>query len=173
MKLNVLDVYLDRKDNTVSFILSTEELAKLLIKKMAIDPKSVIKVDTSGFWKILIEFASNVNLETMTNLPIFDGLRTKFYRPRHRKDTLVTIKWLNIETPDSLVSHESSLAGLLNSILIGTRQVWRSTNPFLHMLSPMGRRLKSIILDKDEPVTGVRKRPITVLETRMQSFVMT
>lgn len=149
MKLNVLDVYLDRKDNTVSFILSKEELAKLLFKKMAIDPKSVIKVDTSGFGKILIEFASNVNLETMTNLPIFDirnGLRTKFYRPRHRKDTLVTINWLDIETPGSLVSHvlghfgklksnvqwtrfkkeenESSLAGLLISILSGERQVW-------------------------------------------------
>ena len=149
MKLNVLDVYLDRKDNTVSFNLSKEELAKLLFKKMAIDPKSVIKVDTSGFGKIFIEFASNVNLETMTNLPVFDirnGLRTKFYRPHHRKDTLVTINWLDIETPDSLVSHvlghfgklksnvqwtkfkkeenESSLAGLLNSILSGERQVW-------------------------------------------------
>jgi hypothetical protein len=36
MKLNVLDVYLDKKDNTVSFILSKEELAKLLFKKMAL-----------------------------------------------------------------------------------------------------------------------------------------
>ena len=148
-KLNVLDVYLDRKDNSVNFNLSKEELAKLLFKKMAVDPKSVIKVDTSGFGKIHIEFAGNVNLETMTNLPVFDirnGLRTKFYRPHHRKDTLVTINWLDIETPDSLVSHvlghfgklksnvqwakfkkeenESSLAGLLNSILSGERQVW-------------------------------------------------
>ena len=80
MKLNVLDVYLDRKDNTVSFILSKEELAKLLFKKMAIDPKSVIKVDTSGFGKILIEFASNVNLETMTKLPIFE-IRNRLRTP--------------------------------------------------------------------------------------------
>ena len=36
MKLNVLDVYLDRIDNMVSFILSKEELAKLLFKKMAL-----------------------------------------------------------------------------------------------------------------------------------------
>ena len=149
MKLNVLDVYLDRKDNSVSYNLSKEELAKLIFKKMAIDPKSVVKVDTSGFGKIHIEFVRNVNLETMMNLPVFDirnGLRTKFYRPHHRKDTLVTINWLDIETPDSLVSHvlghfgklksnvqwakfkkeenESSLAGLLNNILSGERQVW-------------------------------------------------
>ena len=47
MKLNVLDVYLDRKYNSVSYNLSKEELAKLLLKKMTIDPKSAIKVDTS------------------------------------------------------------------------------------------------------------------------------
>ena len=176
MKLNVLDVYLDRKDNTVSFILSKKDLAKLLFKKMAIDPKSVIKVDNSGFGKILIEFASNVNLETMTNLSIFDirnGLRTKFYRPRHHKDTLVTINWLDIETPGSLVSHVLGHFGKLKSNVQWTRFKkeenessafsavkdrfgWRSTNPFLHMLSSMGKRLKSIILDKDEPVPGVK-----------------
>ena len=36
IKLNVLNVYLDRKDNIVNFNLSKEELAKLLFKKMAI-----------------------------------------------------------------------------------------------------------------------------------------
>ena len=118
MKLNVLDVYLDRKYNSVSYNLSKEELAKLLFKKMTIDPKSVVKVDTSGFGKIHIEFASNVNLETMMNLPVFDirkGLRTKFYRPHHRKYTLVTINWLDIETPDSLVSHVLGHFGKLKS----------------------------------------------------------
>ena len=49
MKLNVLDVYLDRKDNSVSYNLSKEELAKLLFMKLAIDGKSVVKVETSGF----------------------------------------------------------------------------------------------------------------------------
>ena len=44
MKLNVLD----RKYNSVSYNLSKEELAKLLLKKMTIDPKSAVKVDTSG-----------------------------------------------------------------------------------------------------------------------------
>ena len=47
MKLNVLDVYLDRKYNSVRYNLSKEELAKLLLKKMTIDPKSAVKVDTS------------------------------------------------------------------------------------------------------------------------------
>ena len=149
MKLNVLDIFLERKDNTISYNLSKEELAKLVFKKMAIDPKFVLKVDTSGFGKIHVELTNNVNPESMTNLPAFDirnGLRTKFYRPHHRKDTLVTINWLDIETPDSLVTHilshfgkiksniqwvkikaeenESLLAKMLNNILSGERQIW-------------------------------------------------
>ena len=149
MKLNVLDIFLERKDNTISYNLSKEELAKLVFKKMAIDPKFVLKVDTSGFGKIHVELTNNVSPESMTNLPAFDirnGLRTKFYRPHHRKDTLVTINWLDIETPDSLVTHilshfgkiksniqwvkikaeenESLLAKMLNNILSGERQIW-------------------------------------------------
>ena len=149
MKLNVLDIFLERQDNKISYNLSKEELAKLLFKKMSIDPKFFLKIDTSGFGKIQIELTNNVNLETMTHLPAFDirkGLRTKFYRPHHRKDTLVTINWLDIETPDSLVTHvlghfgklksnvqwvrfkqeedESPLAKLLNNILSGERQIW-------------------------------------------------
>ena len=108
MKLNDLDIFLERKDNTISYNLSKEELAKLVFKKMAIDPKFVLKVDTSGFGKIHVELTNNVSPESMTNLPAFDirnGLRTKFYRPHHRKDTLVTINWLDIETPDIPVTH--------------------------------------------------------------------
>ena len=152
-KLNVLDVFLERKDDSVSFNLSKEELAKLVFRKMGIAPKSVKKIDTSGFGKINIELEPNVNLEPMINLPLFeirDGLRTKFYRPHHRKDTLVTISWLDIETPDSLVAHvmshfgnlksniqwvkfkkeenESELASMLNNILSGERQVWMEVN---------------------------------------------
>ena len=148
-KLNILDIFLERKDSSVSYNLSKEELAKLLLKKMAIDPKFIIKVDTSGFGKLHIEMTNNMNPESMSNLPAFDiraGLRTKFYRPHHRKDTLVTINWLDIETPDSLVAHiighfgkikpnvqwvkikqeenDSSLAKMLNNVLSGERQIW-------------------------------------------------
>ena len=116
---------------------------------MAIDPKFIIKIDTSGFAKIHVELTANIAPENMMNLPAFDirdGLRTKFYRPHHRKDTLVTINWLDIETPDSLVMHvfshfgkvksdvqwqkikqeenESSLSKMLNNILSGERQIW-------------------------------------------------
>ena len=149
VKLNVLDIFLERRDNSISFNLSKEELAKLVFKKMAIDPKFCIKIDTSGFGKIHIELTANVIPKNMMNLPVFDirdGLRTKFYRPHNRKDTLVTINWLDIETPDSLVMHvfghfgkiksnvlwvkikqeenESQLAKMLNNILSGERQIW-------------------------------------------------
>ena len=105
-KINVLDIFLERRENTINYNLSKEELAKLLFKNMAINPQNVLKIDTSGFGKIHIEFNENVKPETMINLPSFDireGLRTKFYRPHHRKDTLVTISWMDLETPDNLV----------------------------------------------------------------------
>ena len=89
VKLNVLDIFLERRDNSINYNLSKEELAKLLFKKMSIDPKFVLKIDTSGFGKINVELTNNVNPESMINLPAFDirdGLRTKFYRPHHRKD---------------------------------------------------------------------------------------
>ena len=148
-KLNVLDVFFERKNDAISYSLSKEELAKLIFKKMCIDPKSILKIDTSGYGKINIELDKSVDLEPMINMPVFEireGLRTKFYRPHHRKDSLVTISWLDIETPDSLVSHvmshfgnlksniqwvkfkkeedESELASMLNNILSGERQVW-------------------------------------------------
>ena len=148
-KLNVLDIFFERKNDSISYNLSKEELAKLIFKKMCIDPKSILKIDTSGFGRINIELVNSVNLESMINLPVFEireGLRTKFYRPHHRKESLVTISWLDIETPDSLVAHvmshfgnlksdiqwvkfkkeenESELASMLNTILSGERQVW-------------------------------------------------
>ena len=147
-KLNVLDIFFERKNDSISYNLSKEELAKLIFKKMCIDPKSILKIDTSGFGRINIELVNSVNLESMINLPVFEireGLRTKFYRPHHRKESLVTISWLDIETPDSLVAHvmshfgnlksdiqwvkfkkeenESELASMLNTILSRERQV--------------------------------------------------
>ena len=168
MKLNVLDIFLERKNPSISYNLTKEELAKLLLKKMAIDPKFIIKIDTSGFGKLQVEMTDNVNPESMNNLPAFDirdGLRTKFYRPHHRKDTLVTINWLDIETPDSLVTHilshfgkiksnvqwvkikqeenESSLAKMLNNILSGERQIWMEVdNPIPSYAIIDGRKVK-------------------------------
>ena len=148
-KLNVLDILLERRENAINYNLSKEELAKLLFVKMAIDPKKVKKIDTAGFGKILIELTDDLDPERFSNCPSFDireGLRTKYYRPHHRKDTLVTISWLDLETPDALLSHilghfgkiksdvqwvkikeeehESNLAKMLNSITSGERQVW-------------------------------------------------
>ena len=159
---------MERRDNSINFNLSKEELAKLLFKKMVIDPKHCIKIDTSGFGKINVELTNNVNPESMINLQPFDireGLRTKFYRPHHRKDALVTINWLDIETPDSLVMHvlshfgkiksnvmwskikqednDSPLARLLNSILSGERQIWMEIEKPIPSYAIMdGRKVK-------------------------------
>ena len=54
-KLNVLDIYLERRSNDINFNLSKEELSKLVFKKMRIQAKQVIKIDTSAFGKIHIE----------------------------------------------------------------------------------------------------------------------
>ena len=148
-QLNVLDIMLERKDSQVSYNLTKEELAKLLFSKMKLDPKSILKLDTSGFGKINVELAPHLDPEMLVNLPAFDirdGLRIKYYKPHHRKEVLVTISWLDIETPDELLLHmlnhfgkvksnvkwtkvkeeegESHLAKMLNSILSGERQVW-------------------------------------------------
>ena len=60
-KLNVLDIMLERKDNSISYNLSKEELSKLLFKKMKLDPKSTMKIDTAGFGKIHVELKNEVN----------------------------------------------------------------------------------------------------------------
>ena len=148
-KLNVLDIMLERRSNQVSYNMSKEELSRLLFKKMKIDPKNVLKIDTSGFGKVHIELADNINPESFADLPAFDiheGLRVKYYKPHHRKETLVTVSWLDLETPDELLVHvfdhfgkvksnvrwsrirqdegDSALAKLLDNIMNGERQFW-------------------------------------------------
>ena len=116
---------------------------------MKMDPKTIIKVDTSAFRTIHVEFNQSILPESFADLPTFeirDGLRTKFCRPHHRKETLVTISWLDLETPDDLITHvfshfgtlksniqwckikqesqDSEEAKLLNNILSGERQLW-------------------------------------------------
>ena len=105
-KLNVLDIFLERKHDTVSFRLSKDDLAKLLFKKIRLDPMKVLKIDTPGFGKIHIEMDKSVQVESLINIRSFDikdGLRTKFYRPHHHKDTLVTVSWIDLETPDEFL----------------------------------------------------------------------
>ena len=155
-KLNVLDIFLERRDQEISFTLTKEELAKLLFKKMKIQSTQISKIDTSAFGKIHIELKQTVKPEKFINLPVFDireGLRTKYYRPHHREDTLVKVSWLDLETPDELLLHilsffgnpksnvqyctmkeeegESELAKLLNDIPNGERQVWMELNTSL------------------------------------------
>ena len=136
----------------------------------------------------------------MINLPLFEvraGLRTKFYRPHHRKDTLVTISWLDIETPDSLVAHvmsyfgnlksniqwvkfkkeenESELASLLNNILSGERQVWMEINKAIPSYGVIdGKKVKMYHPgQRGEPVLAVNiKQQIIAWETQMLNFVM-
>lgn len=167
-KLNILDILLERKDNSVSYTLKKEELSKLLFKKMKIDPKKVVKIDTAAFRTIHVELFPDVEPENFTDLPAFeirDGLRSKVYRPHHRKDTLVTISWLDLETPDELISHvfshfgslksnvqwckikqeseESEEAKLLNNILSGERQLWMELDkPLPSYASIDGRKVK-------------------------------
>ena len=78
----------------------------------------IVKIDTSAFRSIHVELTPNIEPEAFCDLPTFeirDGLRTKFYRPHHRKDTLVTISWLDLETPDELITHVFSHFGGLKS----------------------------------------------------------
>ena len=71
-KLNILDIFLERKDESINFNLNKDELSKLLFKKMKIDPQIVIKIDTSAFKKIHVEMKPNVNTETFCDLPTFE-----------------------------------------------------------------------------------------------------
>ena len=167
-KLNILDILLERKDNTISYNLSKEELSKLLFKKMKIDPTKVVKIDTSAFRSIHVEFLPAIDPEDFADLPTFeirDGLRSKIYRPHHRKDILVTVSWLDLETPDELLSHvfghfgtiksniqwckirqeadESEEAKLLNNILSGERQFWMEIDKSLPSYASIdGRKVK-------------------------------
>ena len=167
-KLNILDITLERKDVNINYNLSKEELSKLLFRKMRIDPKNIVKIDTSAFRTIHVELAPEVEPESFAELPAFeirDGLRSKIYRPHHRKDTLVTVSWLDLETSDELVSHvfshfgtlksnikwckikqeneESEEAKLLNNILSGERQLWIELDRSLPSYASIdGRKVK-------------------------------
>ena len=53
-------------------------------------------------------FSQHVEPEPFADLPTFeigDSLRTKIYKPHHRKDTLINVSWLDLETPDELGTH--------------------------------------------------------------------
>ena len=120
---------------------------------MKLDPKQISKIDSSGYGKIQIEFKESINIEGYIALPAFDireDLRVKYYAPHHRKEALVTISWLNLETPDELLVHVFSHFGrvksnvmwnkireeegegeteqLLNNIMNGERQLWIEVN---------------------------------------------
>ena len=69
-KLNILDIVLERKDEITSFNLSKAKLSMLLFRKMRIEPKNIIKIDTSGFKKIFIELAQHVDPANFVNLPL-------------------------------------------------------------------------------------------------------
>ena len=158
----------ERKDDSINYNLTKEKLSKLLFKKMKLEPKNIVKIDTSAFRTIHVELASDIDPESFIELPTFeirDGLRTKIYRPHHRKDTLVTVSWLDLETPDELVFHvfshfgkmksniqwckmkqendESEEAKLLNIILCGERQFWIELDkPLPSYASIDGRKVK-------------------------------
>ena len=164
-KLNVLDIMLEKNTNRSNFNMSKEELSRLLFKKMKIDPKNVLKVDTSGFGKIFVELTDNINPENFGNLPAFDineGLRVKYYKPHHRKESLITINWLDLETPDELLIHvfnhfgnvksnvkwskikqeegDSDMAKPLNNIMSGERQFWMEITKPLPSYAVIDRR---------------------------------
>ena len=89
VKLNVLDIVLERRENSINYNLTKDELSKLLFQKMKIQPQQIVKIDTSAFGKIHVELSASVNPDTFSTLPAFvirDGLRTKLYKPHHRKE---------------------------------------------------------------------------------------
>ena len=167
-KLNVLDIILERKSKEVDFNLSKDELGKLLFQKLKLKQENVVKIDTAPYGKIHVELGSMITPEEIMNRPTFDireGLRTKFYRPHHRKDTLVNISWLDLETGDDLVRHvfsyfgkiksgikylnfkeqegESAMAKLLNNLPNGERQFWMEVeHPIPSYAVIDGRRVK-------------------------------
>ena len=108
----------------ISYNLSKEELSKLLFRKMKLDPKTVLVIDTSGFRRIHVELSTNVNSELLMTLPAFDicdGLRTKYYKTHHRKESLITVSWMGIEIPDDLLIHILNHFGQVKSNLKWTK----------------------------------------------------
>ena len=73
MKLNILDIFLERRDTKVNFNLTKEELAKLLFTKMKINPGDIMKIDTAGFGKIQVELKNNVKPEKILKFPCVFG----------------------------------------------------------------------------------------------------
>ena len=168
VKLNILDIILERRNQSISFNLNKDELSKLLFQRMKLNPNNVVKIDTSAFGKIHLELKPNVKPEEFMNFPAFDirdGLRTKLYKPHHRKDVLVTVSWLDLETPDDFLTYvlsffgkiksgvqymkikeepgESKEAQLLNNILSGERKIWMEVDkPIPSYAVINGRRIK-------------------------------
>ena len=168
VKLNILDVILERRDPSISFNLSKDELSKLLFQRMKLPPNQIVKIDTSAFGKIHLELSPLLLPEQFMNLPAFDirnGLRTKFYKPHHKKEVLITISWLDLETPNDFLCHilsffgkiksgiqyskfkeepgESREAKLLNNILSGERKVWMDVEKDIPSYGVInGRRVK-------------------------------
>ena len=113
------------------------------------------------------------------------GLRTKFCRSHHRKDVLVTVSWLDLETPNELVYHlfshfgkvtgsitdcvykksenDSSLASLLDGIPNGERQFWMNvTSPLPSYGIIDGKRVRYSMWDRIELALVVIRRDTNV-----------
>ena len=120
-----------------------------------------MKIDTLGFGRINIELVNSVNLKQVVKLPVFEireGLRTKYYRPHHRKESLFTISWLDIETPDSLVAHVMSHFGNLKSDIMWAKfKKEENESELANMLNsnPSGERQVRMEIDKPIPSYGV------------------
>ena len=118
-KKNILEIILERDDRSIAYRLTKEELGKLLFGKLKVAESDIDGIDTSSrFGAVCVTLREGVNPQQFCkpqSIEIRSGLRTKFCKPRHGLEVMVTVSWADPETPDGLVNHVFSHFGKIKT----------------------------------------------------------
>ena len=118
-KRNILEIILERDDRATSYRLTKEELGKLLFGKLKLSQADVEGIDTSSrFGAVCVTLREGVNPQQYCrpqSIEIKPGIRTKFCKPRHGLEFMVTVSWADPETPDGLINHVFSHFGKIKT----------------------------------------------------------
>ena len=117
---NLLEIRLDRSDNSVSFNLSQSELDHLLTR-LGIDSSHFVGVSScpEGKGVVYVTLHPSVNIQRFLNknesFELKQGIRTGFIRPAGKKEQAVTISGLHPNTKDQAVMKYLSAHGKVST----------------------------------------------------------
>ena len=108
-----IHLHLHRENKDISFNLSKKEKAALMFRRLKLEPKQVIGIESCNFEQIRIEVRQEVDIErfkTSVALDIRPGLKVKPMKELKRT-TRVKVCWVPLDVPNEAIIETLSLFG--------------------------------------------------------------